>query len=66
MLKASGIPSDQAIYIGDQPTDLEAARAEGVAFGAVSWGYGHIESMSVHAPEAIFSQVSEIARIVKA
>jgi phosphoglycolate phosphatase len=65
VLKASGIPSGQAIYIGDQPTDLEAARAEGVAFGAVTWGYGHIDSMSVHAPEATFTCVSEIARTLE-
>jgi phosphoglycolate phosphatase len=63
VLRQSCIAPDQAIYIGDQPTDLEAARREKVAFGAVAWGYGHIDSMSPQAPEMVFTRVSEIARI---
>ena len=42
VLKQSRVPSERALYIGDQQTDLEAARAEGIAFGAVSWGYGDL------------------------
>ncbi len=63
VLRKSGIDAGHAIYIGDQPTDLEAARSERVAFGAVSWGYGHLDSMSAQAPEAVFTCVSDIARI---
>ena len=39
VLRASGVPAVEAIAIGDEIRDLEAARAEGIAFGAVSWGY---------------------------
>jgi phosphoglycolate phosphatase len=63
LLQKTGIPAGKAIYIGDQLTDLEAARKEGVAFGAVSWGYGAIESFRKHAPEEEFEQVSDIKRI---
>jgi phosphoglycolate phosphatase len=38
VLKQTGIRCREAIYIGDQVTDLEAARQEEVAFGAVSRG----------------------------
>lgn len=62
-LKKTGIPCHQAIYIGDQVTDLEAARKEKVAFGAVSWGYGTIESLREHSPEEEFDSVSAIRRI---
>ena len=62
-LKKTGIPSCEAIYIGDQVADLEAARKEKVAFGAVSWGYATIESLRGHSPEEEFESVSAITRI---
>lgn len=63
VLKNSGMDSVEAIYIGDQATDLEAARAEKVAFGAVSWGYGDIESLSALAPDSLFTHPDEIRSI---
>jgi phosphoglycolate phosphatase len=63
VLKKTGIPRREAIYIGDQVTDLEAARKEKVAFGAVSWGYGTIESLRGHLPEEEFDSVSSIRRM---
>jgi len=62
-LKKTGIPCREAIYIADQITVLEAARKEKVAFGAVSWGYGTIESLREHFPEEEFDSVSAIRRI---
>lgn len=59
----SGIPADAAIYIGDQVTDLEAARKEKLAFGAVSWGYGAIESLRLHQPDEVFDALADIGRI---
>ena len=63
VLKKTGIPCHEAIYIGDQVADLEAARKEKVAFGAVSWGYATIESLREHFPEEEFDSVSNIKRI---
>jgi phosphoglycolate phosphatase len=63
VLKKTGIPCREVIYIGDQVADLEAARKEQVAFGAVSWGYGTIESLRAHSPEEEFDCVSAIRRI---
>lgn len=63
VIKKTGIPFSEVIYIGDQVTDLEAARKEKVAFGAVSWGYGSIESLRAHFPEEEFDNVSDIRRI---
>src|SRR5262249_48151079 len=62
-LKKTGIPYREAIYIGDQVADLEAARKNKVAFGAVSWGYATIESLREHFPEEEFDSVSAIRRI---
>jgi len=63
VLKKTGIPSHEAIYIGDQVSDLEAARKVKISFGAVSWGYGTIESLKEHFPEEEFDSVSAIRRI---
>ncbi len=63
VLKKTGIPGREVIYIGDQVTDLAAARKEKIAFGAVSWGYATIESLREHFPEEEFDSVSAIRRI---
>jgi phosphoglycolate phosphatase len=63
VLKKTGIQCHEAIYIGDQVTDIEAAHKVQVAFGAVSWGYGTIESLRKHVPEEEFDNVSAIRSI---
>jgi phosphoglycolate phosphatase len=63
VLRKTGIPRHEAIYIGDQIADLEAARKEKVGFGAVSWGYETIESLRKHFPEEEFDSVPAIRRI---
>jgi phosphoglycolate phosphatase len=45
VLKALRRGAGDALYIGDQATDAEAARKAGVAFGAVHWGYATIEAL---------------------
>ena len=64
VLRKTGIPTHQAIYIGDQIPDLEAARKVNVAFGAVAWGYGAIEALRAHSPEEAFKSVLDIKNIV--
>jgi len=60
VLRASGIPASEAIAIGDELRDLEAARAAWIAFGAVSWGYTAPEALRAHAPELMFTSMDEI------
>lgn len=63
VLKKSGIPRSEAIYIGDQDTDVEAAHKANIAFGAVRWGYGAIESLRAQLPEVEFDSVAAIKGI---
>ncbi|MGB7481946.1 MAG: HAD hydrolase-like protein [Burkholderiaceae bacterium] len=63
VLQKTGIAAGEAIYIGDQGTDMAAARQAGVACGAVAWGYGSIESLRQHAPDEEFAQIAAISRI---
>ncbi len=60
VLRASGVPAAEAVCIGDEIRDLEAARAEGIAFWAVSWGYTHPDTLRSHAPEEMLESPEEI------
>jgi phosphoglycolate phosphatase len=60
-LERSGVAAHEAIAIGDEIRDLEAARRAGIAFGAVAWGYTKLEALVAHAPAEVFATVDEIA-----
>ena len=62
MLRRAGVAPTDAIYIGDQDSDGEAANAEGVAFGAVGWGYGAPELLRNSATHE-FARVPDIAAL---
>ncbi len=54
VLRRLHVPPHQAIYVGDQLTDADAARAAGLAFGAVSWGYGAPSALARARPDHTF------------
>ncbi len=60
ILRRSKVAPQDAIYIGDEIRDLEAARKARIPFGAVAWGYTHPEALLAHAPDRLFATVDEI------
>ena len=56
-----GVAPADALCIGDEVRDVLAARAAGVAFGAVSWGYAAPEVLRAHGAAAVFGTMEEIA-----
>ncbi len=64
ILKKSGVPPGEAIFIGDEIRDMEAARAENIPFGAVAWGYTNMEALEAQSPEEVFANVNEIVEKV--
>jgi phosphoglycolate phosphatase len=64
ILKRTGIAAANAICIGDEVRDGEAARAAGIDFGAVSWGFAKTEALQKAAPIVMFERVSDIARLI--
>ncbi|MCE1254455.1 MAG: HAD hydrolase-like protein [Anaerolineae bacterium] len=60
LLKQSGVPAAQAMLIGDEVRDVEAAHQAGVAAGAVSWGYNRRDLLAMHHPTAIFSSPEDL------
>jgi phosphoglycolate phosphatase len=61
ILRRTGIAPTQAIAIGDEVRDIEAARAAGIACAAVAWGYAAREALAAHKPDMIFERVEDIA-----
>lgn len=61
VVKRSGVAREQVLCIGDELRDAEAARAAGLAFGAVGWGYTRLDALRALAPEAVFERVEDIA-----
>ena len=61
VLRRSGILPPDAICIGDEVRDLDAARRAGIAFGAVAWGFTRAEALQARGPDVLFSSLDEIA-----
>lgn len=64
MLRKAGVTPAQAIYIGDQDSDGEAARGEGVAFGAVGWGYAAPEVLRAAGASHEFILIEDITKLL--
>jgi len=62
VLKRAGVPPASAIAIGDEVRDIEAARAVGLACGAVTWGYAARETLSALEPDLLIERMEDIAR----
>lgn len=60
VLKRLRVDPARAIAIGDETRDLEAARAAGIAFGAVTWGYAAERALRDHRPDMLFTRMEEI------
>ena len=61
VVKECGVPPGQAICIGDEIRDHEAASSAGIPFGAVAWGYTIPDALKGLRPAMMFATMDEIA-----
>src|SRR4051812_37206137 len=61
VLRRAEVDPAQAIAIGDEVRDIEAARAAGIACAAVAWGYAAREALRAHHPDIVFDRMEQIA-----
>ena len=61
VLRRARVDAAQAIAIGDETRDIEAARAVGIACGAVTWGYAARQALVNHKPDLVFERMDDIA-----
>lgn len=64
VIRRAGIVPEKVVSIGDEVRDIEAARAVGIACGAVSWGYAAPAALQALAPDYMFAQMRDIADTV--
>jgi phosphoglycolate phosphatase len=61
ILKRAAVDPAQAIAIGDELRDIEAARAAGIACAPVTWGYASPEVLRVLGLDLVFERMEDIA-----
>jgi phosphoglycolate phosphatase len=60
VVRRAGVAPAQAIAIGDEARDIDAATAAGVASGAVTWGYATPALLESRAPTHVFRSIDEV------
>ena len=63
VLRTWAIAPRDSLYIGDQTADAEAARAAGMDFGAVHWGYATPAALTAMQPAHAFDHPSQWLRL---
>ncbi|WBY07074.1 HAD-IA family hydrolase [Sphingomonas sp. 7/4-4] len=66
VLKKMGIPAAQALAIGDETRDVDAAREVGMRAGSVLWGYASEAVLTALRPDALFRKPQDIIDYVAA
>jgi phosphoglycolate phosphatase len=66
VLKKMGIPAVQALAIGDETRDIDAAREVGMRAGSVLWGYASEDVLSALQPDALFREPEDILDYIAA
>lgn len=64
MARLAGVERAETVVIGDELRDLDAARAAGMAFGAVSWGATHPQALAARTPDFLFERMEHIPSAV--
>ncbi|AYG96329.1 HAD family hydrolase [Brevundimonas naejangsanensis] len=64
LLKRTGVAASDALCVGDEIRDIEAARDAGTAAGAVAWGYTLPEALAARAPDHMFADVEAMRRML--
>jgi phosphoglycolate phosphatase len=62
VVKQAGVRPADVLAIGDEVRDIEAARAAGIACGAVRWGFASGEALRARAPDLMFERMEDIVR----
>ena len=60
MLRKYGLQPGEAICIGDEIRDIQAAKKAHIPSGVVSWGYTSVQALLALAPDEVFFNVEEI------
>ncbi|MEX7541915.1 HAD hydrolase-like protein, partial [Acinetobacter baumannii] len=62
VLNILNLNKEQAIYVGDQTTDGEAAHKAGIDFAAVGWGYTSAEKLKTIQPKVVLTDLATMKK----
>ena len=65
VLKAEGVERREALYVGDEVRDVEAARKAGVDVAAVTWGFHPRQLLADHAPTHLIDRPPEMLELFR-
>jgi len=60
VMRAAGVSAKATLAVGDEVRDAEAAKAAGIDFAGVGWGYASVAALAKAGPVTVFANVSEI------
>jgi len=63
-VKENGLNRGEAIYVGDETRDIEAAKKSGLKVIAVSWGFNSAAILAKHQPDYLISHPKELLEVV--
>lgn len=63
-LRANYIRPEEAIYVGDEIRDIDAARKGQIPSVAVTWGFNHADTLSTHQPDYLINKPQEILQLL--
>lgn len=66
LLRRAHLSAATTLYIGDEVRDIVAAKAAGIAAGAVSWGYNSQRALTTMKPDYLFESPAQILSLVSA
>jgi phosphoglycolate phosphatase len=64
-LKAANVLPQDAIYVGDETRDADAARQAGTAFAAVLWGYASRDALKACKPDTLLDHPAAIEELFR-
>lgn len=64
ILRQSGIAAEETLCIGDEIRDIVAAQKAHIPFGAVSWGYTHIDALLKHQPDLVLTSMEQTIQLL--
>ncbi|MEE4080703.1 phosphoglycolate phosphatase [Pseudomonas viridiflava] len=60
VMKMAGVPASQSLFVGDSRTDVQAAKAAGVACVAMSYGYNHGRPIAEESPAMVIDDLRKL------
>ena len=63
LLRKAKVSPDEAVYVGDETRDIEAAKSAGIRVVSVSWGFNSREILLSQKPDYLLDHPTELGNL---